>query len=118
MIAKPKSFVILLSFNSFSKRGKTMKANKKFWNLRENNRGSTQVVGSLVALMLVIIIGVMIFYQVSDSITLTGDAGDAKNDTLDMAATVFTLLPIVALVIVASLILAVVMGFGGTGSKT
>ena len=57
----------------------------------------------------------MIFWQVADSIELTGDAGEAKNTTTDMAATVFTLLPIVALVIVASIILAVVMGFGGSG---
>lgn len=52
----------------------------------------------------------------SDAITLdSSEANDSKNETTDMASTVFALLPLVALVIVASIILGVVMGFGGGG---
>ena len=59
---------------------------------------------------------VMIFWQVNDSIVLSNDdANDSRDGVTAMATTVFTLLPIVALVIVASIILAVVMGFGGGG---
>lgn len=58
----------------------------------------------------------MIFWQVNDSIVLSNDDANASRDGVTaMATTVFTLLPIVALVIVASIILAVVMGFGGGG---
>jgi hypothetical protein len=59
---------------------------------------------------------VMIFWQVNDSIVLSNDDANTSRDGVTaMATTVFTLLPIVALVIVASIILAVVMGFGGGG---
>ena len=93
-----------------------MKANKKFRSFKENKAGYTQVVGGLVALLLTIIVGVLVFYQVSDSIDLSSDSANAsKNDTTDMAETVFTLLPIVALVVVAAIILGVILGFGGSG---
>ena len=90
-----------------------MKSNKKFRSLKTNNSGFTQVVGGLVALLLMIIVGVLIFWEVSDSITLTGNASnDCKNATTDMASTVFNLLPIVGLVVVAGIIIGVIMGFG------
>ena len=53
-----------------------MKSNKKFRSLKTNNSGFTQVVGGLVALLLMIIVGVLIFWEVSDSITLTGNASN------------------------------------------
>ncbi|MBS3749745.1 MAG: hypothetical protein KGY67_08630, partial [Candidatus Thermoplasmatota archaeon] len=56
----------------------------------------------------------LVFWEVNDSIDLSSDdANTSRNETTDMASTVFSLLPLVALVIVASIILAVVMGFGG-----
>ena len=65
-------------------------------------------------MLLTIIIGVLVFWEVNDSITLDStDANESRNETTDMASTVFSLLPLVALVVVASIILAVVMGFGG-----
>lgn len=91
-----------------------IKANRKFKSLPSDRAAYTQVVGGLVALMLTIIIGVLVFWEVSDSIDLeSDDANASKNETLDMATTVFSLLPLIALVVVASIILAVVMGFGG-----
>jgi len=93
-----------------------MKANQKFRSFKENKAAYTRVIGGLVALLLTIIIGVLVFWEVSDAIELDTDtANDSKNDTTDMAETVFTLLPIVALVIVAAIILGVILGFGGSG---
>jgi hypothetical protein len=91
-----------------------MKANQNAKNLKEDTSGYTKIVGGLVALLLTIIIGVLVFWEVNDSITLSSDdANDSRNETTDTASTVFGLLPLVALVVVASIILAVVMGFGG-----
>ena len=93
-----------------------MKANVKAKSLKQDTSAYTKMVGGLVALLLTVIVGVLVFWEVSDSIELNNDdANSSKNDTTDMASTVFSLLPIVALVIVASIILAVVMGFGGGG---
>jgi len=75
----------------------------------------SKVVGGLVALLLTIIIGVLVFWQVNDAITLeTAAANTSRNQTTAMASTVFSLLPIIALVVVASIILGVILGgFGG-----
>ena len=93
-----------------------LKANRKIKSLGEDKAGSTAMVGSLVALLLMIIVGVLVFWETSDAIDLSNDdANDSKNTTTDMATTVFNLLPIVALVLVAGLIIGVIMGFGGAG---
>lgn len=91
-----------------------MKANKKIKEFTRNDSGYTRVVGGLVALLLMIIVGIMVFWETSDSITLSSDtANDSKNSTTDMATTVFDLLPIIALAVVASIIIGVIIGFGG-----
>jgi len=91
-----------------------MKANQKIKSLRHDNSAYTKVVGGLVALLLTIIIGVLVFWEVNDSITLSSsDANSSRNQTTSMASTVFSLLPLVALVVVASIILGIVLGFGG-----
>jgi heme/copper-type cytochrome/quinol oxidase subunit 4 len=80
----------------------------------KDNKAFSQVVGSVVALLLTIIVGVLVFWEVSEAITLDSeDANESKNKTTDMASTVFGLLPTVALVVVAAFILGVVLGFGG-----
>ena len=82
--------------------------------LIKNKAAYTKIVGSLVALLLMIIVGVLVFWETSDAIDLPNDdANDSKDTTTDMATTVFNLLPIVALVVVAGIIIAVIMGFGG-----
>jgi len=165
-----------------------MKANRKNKLSDDSAEVSTQMIGGIVGLLLVIVIGVMVYFSFTDSIdsmnemteTFTGyadttngtawsveldnspdgksncnvtcvnisagaesypayglnsmtvsvAANAAKNftqvnvtytskmasdgsDTTDMAGTVFTLAPIIALVIVASIILGAVIGFGG-----
>ena len=96
-----------------------MKANQNvIKGIKEDKAAYTKVVGGLVALLLTIIVGVLVFWEVNDSITLSSDtANTSRNETTSMASTVFSLLPIVALVIVAAIILAVVLGFGGGGGK-
>lgn len=81
---------------------------------KRNKQAYTKVVGGLVALLLTIIVGVLVFWEVNDAITLDSTAAnDSRNATTAMASTVFSLLPLVALVIVAAIILGVVLGFGG-----
>ncbi|GAH74002.1 unnamed protein product [marine sediment metagenome] len=96
-----------------------MKANQSIIKgIKEDKAAYTKVVGGLVALLLTIIVGVLVFWEVNDSITLSSDtANTSRDETTSMASTVFSLLPIVALVIVASIILAVVLGFGGGGKS-
>lgn len=55
------------------------------------------------------------FSQVN--VTHTSKMATDEGETSNMAATVFGLLPLIALVIVASVILAYVIGFGGSGKK-
>ena len=92
-----------------------MKANQKVRESFVEDKGAyTKVVGGLVALLLTIIVGVLVFWEVNDAITLSSAAANTSRDaTTAMASTVFALLPIVALVIVAAIILGVVLGFGG-----
>ena len=95
-----------------------MKANTKAKGLTNNEAGYayTQVVGGLIALLVVIGVGAMIFYQITDSFTGTSDeANDTLNETEDMGTTVFGLLPIIALVLVASIIIGVVVTMGRGG---
>jgi small-conductance mechanosensitive channel len=90
-----------------------MKANIKS-KLVENDKGYVKVVGGLVALLIMIIIGVLVFWEVNDAITLSSDtANDSRNTTTNMATTVFGLLPLIALVVVAAIILGVILAFGG-----
>ena len=80
--------------------------------------GYARVVGGLVALLITIIAGVLVFWEFNDAVTLgSAAANTSRNATTSMASTVFGLLPLIALVVVASIILSVVMGFGGGGKK-
>jgi len=91
-----------------------MKANLKHRQLKDNKKGYTKVVGGLVALLLMIIVGIMVYWETSDSITLSSsEANESRDNVNDMATTVFDLLPIIALAVVASIILMVILGFGG-----
>ena len=91
-----------------------MKANQKFLEFKRDNQAYTKVVGGLVALLLTIIVGILVFWEVNDAIELDStEANTSRDATTVMASTVFQLLPIVALVIVAGIILGVVLGFGG-----
>ena len=63
-----------------------MKANQKFREIKSDSSASAKVVGGLVALLLTIIVGVLVFWEVNDSIELSSsDANTSRNETTDMA---------------------------------
>lgn len=93
-----------------------MKANKSLRKLTENKSGYTKMVGGLVALLIMIIVGVLVYWETSDAIELpTDDANTSRDNVNNMATTVFDLLPIIALAVVASIIIGVIISFGGKG---
>lgn len=80
-----------------------------------DNSGYTQVVGGLIALLVTIGVGAMVYFEITDNFEGSSEAAnDSMNASNDMASTVFELLPIVALVVVATIIIGIVVGMGGT----
>jgi uncharacterized membrane protein YoaT (DUF817 family) len=85
--------------------------------LSQVTEGSAQMVGVVIAGLVAIIIGVLVWYKINTAIytangTVVGAQGAVWNNTNASANTIWTLFPIVAIVVVAGVILAVVMGFG------
>ncbi|GAG55177.1 unnamed protein product [marine sediment metagenome] len=85
--------------------------------LKNEDNAFSEVMGGMIALLVAIIIGVLVYYSVVGGLALSSTAygsaaTDALNNTNATASTVFTLLPIVAIVMIAGIILAVVGGFG------
>ena len=76
------------------------------------------VIGALASFFIVIIVTVMIYWKLVGSFTMPNAQANATvNTTNAMFGTVFGLLPIVGLVVVAALIIGIVItGFGGGGS--
>ena len=63
-----------------------MKANQKFKEIKSDNSANAKIVGGLVALLLTIVVGVLVFWEVNDSIELSSsDANTSRNETTDMA---------------------------------
>lgn len=88
--------------------------------LWKNRHGMAAAMGGMIALLVAIIVGVLVYYSVVGGLgidyqTYGSDANAALNNTNATASTVFTLLPIVAIVMIAGIILAVVARFGGGG---
>ena len=90
-------------------------------NLIKNDKaeGPAAMVGVVVSGLVAIIIGILIWYSTNTAIfTAAKKAGpqtamNATWGTVNATAnTVWTLFPIIAIVVVAGIILAVVMGFG------
>ena len=93
-----------------------MKANQKLLALRDNTHANVGLVATIVAILVVIVIGLLVFTEISGSIiTGTTEGATAHAAVNDTAETVFTLAPIVAIVLIASIILTVVTSFGGKG---
>ena len=75
-------------------------------------------VGGLISLLILIAIGALVLYEVTDALDPTTDsyADNAIANVEEKAETVFNLLTILAIVIVAALIIGVVMrAIGGIG---
>ena len=79
-----------------------------------NKHAYTKVVGGLIALLVTIGVGALVFWEITDNFEGSSDeANDSMNETEDMASTVFGLLPIIALVVVAAIIIGIVVKMGG-----
>ena len=64
--------------------------------------------------LITIIVGILVYWSISPAITFTTDAAnDSRNNTNTQASTVFTLLPILAIVVIGGIMIAAVMRFGG-----
>jgi len=87
--------------------------------LINNNEGYTKAVGMIIALLVTIGIGAVVFWEITDGITGSStEANDSLNETQDMATTVFGLLPLIALVVVGAILIGIVIrGFAGGGGK-
>lgn len=89
--------------------------------LSSDKSGSAEAIGVVIGGLIAIVVGVMIWYKLNSSLYYswlgvgTG-AHDAINatwaSTNTTADTIWTLFPVVSIVVVAGVILAVVMGFG------
>ena len=76
------------------------------------------MVGAVIAVLVSIIIGILIYYKIAGSINGLPSAGVAAALNVNNTAnTVFTLAPIVGIVMIAGIILAIVTNFGrGSGA--
>ena len=87
--------------------------------LNETN-GSAATIGTVIAGLVAIIIGVLVWYKLNRAIfdaqgaatTMTSGCRAVWNNSNTTSNTIWTLFPIVAIVVVAGVILAIVMGFG------
>jgi len=88
-----------------------MKANRSF---REDKNGYARAVGGLVALLITIIVGILVYWQISGGITLNNDTANTSRDNVNTTATTtFNLLPIIAIVVVGGILIGLVIAFGG-----
>jgi len=63
-----------------------MKANQKIKEMKQDQAGYVKIVGGLVALLLMIIVGILVFWETSDAIDLSSDdANDSRDEVNDMA---------------------------------
>jgi hypothetical protein len=91
-----------------------VKANQSLKTFADSDNGYTQVVTGILALFIVIIAGVMIFWEISDAFDMpNADANDSKNETTAMFSTIVPLLVIIGLVLVAGVIIGIISRFGG-----
>ena len=98
-----------------------MKANKFFKqrrSLKHDNLAIAAQLGMVVALLVSILVGVLVYYQIAKSSNDTTNTPTGRsiragyNVTNATASTVFTLAPIVGIVAIAGIILYIVTRFG------
>lgn len=78
-----------------------------------NEHGYAAMVGAIIAVLVSIIVGILVYYKIAGSINGLPAAGvTAAANVNTTANTVFTLAPIVGIVLIASVILGVVASFG------
>ena len=94
-----------------------MKANSKFINDTDAfTIGMSGLIAGVIALMIGIAIGVLVFYKINTSIATGSTAGAAIHTQVNTSMqTVWTLMPIVAIIVIASIMIGVVTKFGSGG---
>ena len=82
----------------------------------KNHEADARMVGILVAVLIVIVRGTLVFWEITGAIRLTSTQGIAVQSKVnETATTVFQLAPIIAIVMIASIILGIVTTFGKGG---
>ena len=83
-----------------------------------NDNAYAGMVGAVIAVLVSIIVGILVYYKIAGSINGLPAAGvTAAANVNTTANTVFTLAPIVGIVMIAGIILAIVTNFGrGSGA--
>ena len=83
--------------------------------------GGAAMMGVVIATLIAIVVGVLIWYKLNAAVfsaagahTQTVAVKAMWNSTNATANTIWTLFPIICIVIIAGIVLAVVMGFGRT----
>lgn len=95
--------------------GNKIKANR-FTQFVGDEKADARLVGGLVGLLILITIGILVFYEITSAVSINDATGvSVQADVNTTATTIFTLAPIVAIVLIASIILGVVTGFGKGG---
>jgi hypothetical protein len=71
----------------------------------------------LVMLLVTIVIGLLVYWEVNTSISveIPGSTAAAWNSTNSTAGTIFTLLPIIGIIMIAGIMLYYISRFGGEG---
>ena len=82
--------------------------------LLKDENGWAQYVGAVVAILVVCVVGLVVYYKIAASINGLPAAGvTAAANVNTTANSVFTLAPITALVLIAGIVIAAIIGFAG-----
>lgn len=94
-----------------------MKANKKFIEDTEGNTGAVAIMmAGVIALLIAIAIGVLVFYKINAGIATGSSTGATIHTQVNTTMqTVWTLLPITAIIAIAGVMIAIVTRFGSGG---
>ena len=84
---------------------------RSLWKKAED--GYAALIGGVVAVLITILIGILVYYKIAAGMGITGTQAVAAAANVNTTAnTVFTLAPIIGIVMIASIILLIVTRFG------
>lgn len=97
-----------------------MKANQFTQNLRKDEKANIAMIGVIIALAVSIVIGVLVFYKINAAVGLNhkplgtwgANYNTSRSSINTSAQTTFTLLPIIALIVIAAFMIGLVTRFG------
>jgi len=97
-----------------------MKANQFLQELKEDRTAYAKAVSGLIGILLIIVIGVIVFYRLIEAAdtegnlqgTVRNQSNVSMNATTSMAGTIFSILPLIALIVLAMILMAVILGLG------